>query len=371
MFSRKVSSNNRLLAGAIALTLIAASCGGNALDETSLLPGTGSTPEALDPVPATVTPVQVVTDASTGVLEVPATSTPLPTLPPPTATPAATATPIPDRTGDIDYEIQSGDVLGTIAERFDVSLSQIRAANPGINANALSIGQTITIPPTSGSSSEGSGGSAATASPSANSTPRPTSTPLVVPPRTAGQVDTHTVRNGQYLSTIANAYGVSVSSIVSLNNLSSPDSIFVGQQLQIPPEGTTTTTVATPTVVAAATAVPTITPTPDPNVTPTATPDPATFTPTPTPDPNATPTATVAAAPTPTSTVTGAAPTPTATATVVGAAPTATATVDATAPTPTPTVDAGATVPTLTPTPVPACDPNNPFGFDCNGLPDS
>lgn len=43
----------------------------------------------------------------------------------------------------------------------------------------------------------------------------------------------HTVASGEYLGLIANKYGVTVSQICSLNNISNPDVIYVGQNLRI------------------------------------------------------------------------------------------------------------------------------------------
>lgn len=44
------------------------------------------------------------------------------------------------------YVIQQGDTLYTIAQRFNVTLSVLLAANPGIDPNNLRVGQTICIP---------------------------------------------------------------------------------------------------------------------------------------------------------------------------------------------------------------------------------
>lgn len=54
-------------------------------------------------------------------------------------------TPLPSPT-PFAYTIQTGDTLGEIAERFNVSLDDLQAANPGINANSMSVGQAINIP---------------------------------------------------------------------------------------------------------------------------------------------------------------------------------------------------------------------------------
>jgi LysM repeat protein len=54
-------------------------------------------------------------------------------------TPQPTATPI-------IYIVESGDTLSEIAEKFRISMDELRAANPDVNANSLSIGMTLIIP---------------------------------------------------------------------------------------------------------------------------------------------------------------------------------------------------------------------------------
>lgn len=44
------------------------------------------------------------------------------------------------------YTVRAGDTLLAIAEQFGTTVDAIRAANPGLNAEALRVGQEITIP---------------------------------------------------------------------------------------------------------------------------------------------------------------------------------------------------------------------------------
>jgi LysM repeat protein len=108
------------------------------------------------------------------------TSLPAPTATPvlPTATvppPTATATPASGSKANT-YRIQSGDTLSGIAQRFDVSLEALLAANR-ITANApLRIGQALVIPSTGAPV-------APTATPKPQATPAPTKP--VLPPTPA------------------------------------------------------------------------------------------------------------------------------------------------------------------------------------------
>mgnify|MGYP005844013151 FL=1 len=95
------------------------------------------------------------------------------------------------------YEVQAGDTLGGIAERFGISQDTIIAANGlGENPDLLQPGQKLTILPVSGV--------------------------------------LYTVKEGDTLSGIASAFGVESDKITSANALSNADLMSVGQKLVIP-----------------------------------------------------------------------------------------------------------------------------------------
>lgn len=54
-------------------------------------------------------------------------------------------TPIPTSTPHI-YIVQQGDTFSEIAEAFNISIADLRAANPDINPNTMPIGETLVIP---------------------------------------------------------------------------------------------------------------------------------------------------------------------------------------------------------------------------------
>ena len=73
------------------------------------------------------------------------TSTPSPrTLPSPVGLVPLT-TPLPSPTPFV-YTVQKGDTMSGIAEKFSVKLDVLLAANPEVNANAMSVGTTLRIP---------------------------------------------------------------------------------------------------------------------------------------------------------------------------------------------------------------------------------
>lgn len=99
------------------------------------------------------------------------------------------------------HRVQPGQTFASIARRYGVSLSAILAANPGIPPQQLRAGQLIRIP------DHGA-------------------------PRAAGEV--HRVRPGETLTSIARAYGVSLSALRAANPDLDPRRLPVGQPIRIP-----------------------------------------------------------------------------------------------------------------------------------------
>jgi len=95
------------------------------------------------------------------------------------------------------YTVKAGDSLWNIANRYNTTVSALRALN-GLTSDSLSIGQTLLIP---------------------------TSTP------TTG--NTYIVKSGDSLWSIANRYNTTVNTLKSLNNLTS-NSLQIGQTLRLP-----------------------------------------------------------------------------------------------------------------------------------------
>ncbi len=134
------------------------------------------------------------------------TSTPVPTATP-TATP--TVTPIVPVV-PASWEIQKGETLECLARRFDVSLEDLKAANPGLDAWNLKIGQKIDIPQNSKWPGERSTGL----------WPRP---------------DIWTVGPDETVYLVACVYGdVWPEEIIQLNNIQDPNDLSGYTELQIP-----------------------------------------------------------------------------------------------------------------------------------------
>jgi len=114
--------------------------------------------------------------------------------------PPAPAPPLSGNT--IQYTVQAGDTLSSLAVRYRSTIPAIVEANKLVNPHYVYVGQVLVIPTQDAS----------------------------IP--TAGAY--YTVRAGDTLAAVAYRYGVSLWWIVQANNLSNPALIYVGQVLFIP-----------------------------------------------------------------------------------------------------------------------------------------
>jgi LysM repeat protein len=96
------------------------------------------------------------------------------------------------------YTVQSGDTLGGIAAQFKVTARALQQHNHLSNPDRLAVGQTLAIPPGPD-----------------------------VPIR-------YVIQPGDTLSDIARTHGVTMSTLIELNELASPDQLRVNQELLIP-----------------------------------------------------------------------------------------------------------------------------------------
>ena len=118
----------------------------------------------------------------------------------------------PAGNSNVDYRIQAGDRLYSLAKQYGTKVSAIMEANPGLDPRKLRIGQAIRIPRAEVSTSVRS------ATPASS--------------QVAGG-RTYKVVRGDNLTKIARRHGISLGALRKANNLRS-DRILVGQKLTIP-----------------------------------------------------------------------------------------------------------------------------------------
>jgi len=180
------------------------------------------------------------------------TETSTPTLTPvptdtPTITPTGTETLVPTHSSPFSYAVQEGDTLDSISKQFnlgDNGILLILQLNPSIDPSTqvIHVGDQLTIP-----------------NPGMQLF---TSTPIPANLHSGSKVP-YTVETGDTLAGIASKFNSTTDAIATANNLTDPNSIQVGQQLQIPVNlvtPTPTRETSTPRTPAATT--PSVTPTP-------------------------------------------------------------------------------------------------------------
>lgn len=99
----------------------------------------------------------------------------------------------------LDYTVERGDTLGKIARQHGVSIADLVEANGISNPNLIRIGQVLVIPGEQGA-------------------------PTLI----------HVVVRGDTLGRIASRYGTTVSSLVDSNQISNPNLIRLGQEINVP-----------------------------------------------------------------------------------------------------------------------------------------
>lgn len=120
------------------------------------------------------------------------------------------------------YIVRLGDTLFKIAQRFNITTGQLAEANGITNPALIYEGQSLTIPGVT----------------SGEATPIPVQ-PTTVPTAAPAASGTYTVQVGDTLFKIAVRFKTTTAALISLNNLSNPNIIYVGQTLKVPAEGET------------------------------------------------------------------------------------------------------------------------------------
>lgn len=142
------------------------------------------------------------------------------------------------------YTVQKGDSFYTIARKNGITVNELAAANNLAPTAALRLNQKLVIPTKPGKgAAESAPASMGTKSPSGSAAPSASGT-------------TYTVKSGDTLSKIATRYRTSSAALRSLNGISG-DHLRIGQELQIPGNGTAPAATPSAAPVAAPTAAPT------------------------------------------------------------------------------------------------------------------
>ncbi|PKM82733.1 MAG: peptidoglycan-binding protein [Firmicutes bacterium HGW-Firmicutes-14] len=111
--------------------------------------------------------------------------------------------PVTCPTGTTPYTIRAGDTFFNLAIRFNTTVAAIAAANPGVNPNALLVGQVICIP-------------------------------VAAPPVCPAGTTPYTIRAGDTFFNLANRFNTTVAAIIAANPGVNPNALRIGQVICIP-----------------------------------------------------------------------------------------------------------------------------------------
>jgi LysM repeat protein len=210
-------------------------------------------------LPPTITPTPpAATAAPEQATAAPDQPTAAPTEPPPTAAPpdtptppVPTATPAPD--GERTHVVQAGENLYRIGLQYGLSWVAIAEYNGITDPNAITVGQELRIPPSPTPTATATTAAAPVApvvvaevEPAATAeqavVPAPADPPAAEPDETAAPLESaapanvHTVAAGDTLYGIARRYGVEWTQVAEANGLATPNQVYPGQMLKIPPD---------------------------------------------------------------------------------------------------------------------------------------
>lgn len=124
------------------------------------------------------------------------------------------------------YTVKSGDSLGLIAVKYNMSIAKLKKLN-NLSSDFIYVSQKLKV----------TGKDVTSKNPAPSKKPAPTPAPPKKP-ASSTSTKTYSVASGDSLGLIAAKYNMTVASLKSLNNLKS-DMIFVGQKLKV--KGSTTT----------------------------------------------------------------------------------------------------------------------------------
>lgn len=125
--------------------------------------------------------------------------------------------------GTSSYTVQRGDTLSSIAKKYDSSVREIKAVN-GKVSDLIRVGETLTVPEV------GNEATSATSTSIGNASVEPITTNNISP---SSGVRTHTVEAGDFPSTIARQYGMTVEELLEINGVTDPRKLQIGKVLQV------------------------------------------------------------------------------------------------------------------------------------------
>ncbi len=131
---------------------------------------------------------------------------------------------------EVSYKVKSGDTLTGVAQRYNIGINDLAAANNLKTNSNLILGRTITIP-AGGSVTTSSASSSTKQSTSSNTTSTASSTSTG---KKLGNTESYKVKSGDGLIALARQFGVSVEDLAATNDMATNAQLQRGQTLKVP-----------------------------------------------------------------------------------------------------------------------------------------
>ena len=133
----------------------------------------------------------------------------------------------------VSYKVKSGDTLTGVAQRYNIGLGDLAAANNLKTNSNLILGRTITIP------ANGTVSASTTASSPSNSNKGSSSASAEATSSTAsgkklGNTESYKVKSGDGLIALARQFGISVEDLAATNDLATNAQLQRGQTIKVP-----------------------------------------------------------------------------------------------------------------------------------------
>ena len=136
----------------------------------------------------------------------------------------------------VSYKVKSGDTLTGVAQRYNIGLGDLAAANNLKTNSNLILGRTITIPAngTVSASTTASNASSTSNSNKGSSSASAEATSSTASGKKLGNTESYKVKSGDGLIALARQFGVSVEDLAATNDLATNAQLQRGQTIKVP-----------------------------------------------------------------------------------------------------------------------------------------
>ena len=136
----------------------------------------------------------------------------------------------------VSYKVKSGDTLTGVAQRYNIGLGDLAAANNLKTNSNLILGRTITIPANGTVSASTTASNASTTSNSnkGSSSASAEATSSTASGKKLGNTESYKVKSGDGLIALARQFGVSVEDLAATNDLATNAQLQRGQTIKVP-----------------------------------------------------------------------------------------------------------------------------------------